>query len=168
MSAPGIVEVAQEDRADMMELAARIEAADGPSRELDAQIAEALGMCQHRNKTRSGYQDDTGFDCDDCGADSWGNRSKDGHNRRLNDPNPAYTASLDSAMTLVPEGWSVSVGDLRGYDPPMWRCHLRDHRPESLTAAGHSEIWKEGSTPASAALAICAAALRARAQGEER
>ncbi|MGH6746562.1 hypothetical protein [Novosphingobium sp.] len=74
-----------------------------------------------------------------------------------------YTESVDAAMTLVPEGWSIGVGDLRGYDPPVWRAHLRDHRPQSLTPEGHSHIWVEGNTPESMALAICTAALRALA-----
>jgi len=74
-----------------------------------------------------------------------------------------YTSSIDAAMTLVPEGWSIGVGDLRGYDPPIWRAHLRDHRPQSLSPEGHSTIWVEGNTPISMAKAICAAALRALA-----
>lgn len=73
-------------------------------------------------------------------------------------------AYIDAALMLVPEGWSRSIGDLWGYDPPLWRCHLRDHRPQSLTPEGHSHIWKEGNTVTSAALAITAASLRARAE----
>ena len=65
---------------------------------------------------------------------------------------PAYTASLDAAVTLVPDGWS-------------WFCE----GPASISAAAH--IWNP-SARASAeyrslaktpALALCAAALRARA-----
>lgn len=72
-------------------------------------------------------------------------------------------AYLDAALMLVPEGWSIGVGDLRGYTPPIWRAHLRDHRPGSLTEAGHSHIWREGNARTSIALALAAAALRARA-----
>lgn len=89
----------------MSDLIERLEGLTGPCRECDALIARSIGMCLHPNKTKSGAQSDTGFDCDDCGADSWGNKSKDGFNRRLSDGCPAYTASIDAAMTLVPEGW---------------------------------------------------------------
>jgi hypothetical protein len=75
---------------------------------------------------------------------------------------PIYTASLDAAMTLVPEGWSVGIGNLPGRN---WlvRAHLRDHRPESLTQDGHSHIWREGHH-STFALALTAAALRALAE----
>lgn len=117
----------------MTDLATRIEQAEGPSRELDREIAEALqdaieattGKCPPLNMR-------------------------------------PYTTSLDAAMTLVPEGWSVGMGDLRGYTPLRWRAHLRDHNPASLTAEGHSHIWKEGHSEHGLALALCAAALRAR------
>jgi hypothetical protein len=58
-------------------------------------------------------------------------------------------------MMLLPEGWSLGLGDLRGYDPVVWRAHIRDHNPESLTPAGHSHIWfdAEAPTPAEALLA---------------
>lgn len=129
---------------DLLDLAARIEAATEGSRELDAETADTT---------------DSVVPCACTGA-----CNPDSLNYLGGCPSVrAYTTSLDAALTLVPEGWSFSVGDLRGYDPPMWRCHLRDHRPQSLTAAGHSHIWKEGNTIAGPALAICAAALKARA-----
>jgi hypothetical protein len=78
--------------------------------------------------------------------------------------NPFYAmlradAFLDAAMSLVPDGWSIGLGDLRGYDPPLWRAHLRDHNNPDASR----RQWVEGNTSASAALALCAAALRARA-----
>jgi hypothetical protein len=72
---------------------------------------------------------------------------------------PDYTASLDAAIRLVPEGWSVGLGDLRGRDPVVWRAHLRDHNdPDEM-----KRQWVEGHavTPA---LALTAAALRALAK----
>ena len=54
-----------------------------------------------------------------------------------------YTASLDAAMTLVPEGCN-------------WCIDTREGPP----AANVGGMWVEGRTPA---LALCAASLRARA-----
>lgn len=91
----------------MRDLIARLEAATGPDRELDAEIADAVEFdptCLH---------------------------------------SPAYTASIDAAMTLVPPDtgiWGVAkLGD-------QYTAH-----------AGNPD--HEGATPA---LALCIAALRAR------
>ena len=137
----------------------KLERADGPDREMDAEIAKAVGMCLHPNKTRTGVQSDTGFDCDDCGADSWGNRSNDGFNRRLSDSCPAYTASIDAAMTLVPEGWEL---------------HSLMRQPYGKTAVwlGRGEALGElsewvGTEAKTRPLAVAAAALRVRSQGGE-
>lgn len=67
---------------------------------------------------------------------------------------PPYTSSLDAAMTLVPEGWEwMMEGEEteRHFPPSQWlyKAHLGD------------KITSEGSTPA---LALCAAALRARSE----
>lgn len=59
---------------------------------------------------------------------------------------PGYTASLDAAMTLVPEGWGYSI------------CPNSSLLTRSAFSAG---IMSRAKTPA---LALCAAALRARAQ----
>jgi len=60
---------------------------------------------------------------------------------------PAYTASLDAAMTLVPEGFDWIIGHTNG----------------GLTI--HAEVGdREQRFAATPALALCAAALRARVQ----
>lgn len=80
-----------------MTLIERIEGAEGPSRELDAEIARSLGRPW------------------DYAAD-WGPRGRD---------KPvayAYTGSLDAAMSLVPEGmrWCVDTcnGNPRSFVEP--------------------------------------------------
>ena len=84
----------------MRELLARVVAAKGPDRDLNVALAiEFTDWCRHEHTTRSGWQDDTGFTCDACGADSWGNKSASG--QRLHDGCPAYTGSIDAAMTLM-------------------------------------------------------------------
>lgn len=130
------------------ELAARIERAEGPDRALDAEIYyDVLGFCRHANKVRSGAQSDTGFDCVDCGADSWGNLGK--HGQKLHDARPAYTASMDAAMQLVPAGhnWAIDTGHKKGISAWCFDGHL----------------WNTDASVASTpALALPAAAIRAR------
>jgi hypothetical protein len=78
----------------------------------------------------------------------------------LNGSAPAYTASLDAAMTLVPEGyyWTLSLGCKAGRDSefgPYWAelYSMADYR-------SHIDVEEiPGTTPA---LALCAAALKAR------
>lgn len=72
-------------RDDLKALAERCEAADGPSRELDAEIAVALNLPW------------------DYAAD-WGPRGMD---KPVAQP---YTASLDAAMMLLPEGYMWGIG----------------------------------------------------------
>lgn len=63
---------------------------------------------------------------------------------------PMFTQSLDAAMSLVPEGWH-------------WQRQLRLHgRYHSEVGNGQTTYGKSARTPA---LALCAAALKARAGG---
>ncbi len=69
-------------------------------------------------------------------------------------PCPAYTTSLDDAVTLVPENWSWSVGtdfDMPGRAILTWGGVTSDDRPQRITITAE--------TPA---LALCIAALEAR------
>lgn len=130
---------------DKTDIAKVVEGLDGPDREVDAEIALAVSYANCRPRTTEEYPK-TPIE------------NQYGHGIFP----PAYTASIDAAMTLVPEGWSVGLGDLRGRDPVIWRAHLRDHNnPDPSTRQ-----WVEGNC-ATPALALCAAALRARSrQGE--
>lgn len=70
--------------------------------------------------------------------------------------NPSnFTASLDAALTLVPEGWSVSVS--------INERHTWGQATMGRSYPTNKTIATEHRTPA---LALCAAALRARAQME--
>jgi len=74
-------------------------------------------------------------------------------------PAPAYTASIDAAMTLVPEGWSFEVRSSGTGDPgqaSVWN---------PMRAPGHEEY--RVSNFATPALALCAAALKARNPSHE-
>ena len=71
---------------------------------------------------------------------------------------PSYTASLDAALTLVPEGMRPSVG--QNVHPGYWHAFVQsivDSTPHQLGGAV---------SDTSGALALCAAAIRFRAQME--
>ena len=87
-------------------------------------------------------------------------------------PLPRYTTSLDAALTLVPEGWQVHMIS----NQPRWTVVVRspDARYEEAefpSQGGTYEHWLVAGKDASgiqkpAALAVCIAALRARAAVE--
>jgi hypothetical protein len=72
---------------------------------------------------------------------------------------------VDAARLLVPVGWSFSLGEMMGLPLEYrWRCHLRDHREPYNPATG-AWVDRDCRTPA---LAVCAAAMAARAKESER
>ena len=111
------------NRATLEALARRCAYADGPDRELDAEIAEAI-------ERKSGVSLD-----------------------RVGEPLP-YTASIDTAVSLLPDGWYwlrpevdlIIIEKIIGNDGS--KCHISACAPKCAT---------------NPALGICAAALRARA-----
>lgn len=123
----------------LLELAERCEWAEGPDRELDALIAANLRVGTEHGWAFKNYP-------------QWIGRA-DGR-VHLDDGGPsfsapAYTASLDAAMTLVPT------------DHPKWAVTGRN---SATCGPKHGEggplEWTFAATPA---LALCAAALKARA-----
>ena len=114
---------------DLNNLAESCEKATGPDRELDVAIAKALGL---EHGKASGWANDENGDywvIDECAA--------------------PFTASLDAAMTLIPED---ECFELSSYD-----IYARVGSPGKFFGAG-------GATPA---LALVAAALKSRAGQEE-
>jgi hypothetical protein len=110
------------------ELADRIEAAEGPSRELDAEITRML------------YREAGCAVADDFAVEAvW-----------------EYTSSIDDALTLVPEGWTTD----RYHQGPSGQAHWWDL---VRIRDGEHRYTKASSKAATAALALCAAAVRARA-----
>lgn len=115
------------------ELIERLEAATGPDRELDAAIAEAVGHTVKYDKadlrdTTPWYQPVPDY--------SW-------------QPVPQFSASIDAALTLVPEGLNYEL-TTTGYKPGATVCG-------NILTGPH-----EGAYAATPALAICIAALRAK------
>lgn len=70
---------------------------------------------------------------------------------------PRYTASIDAAMTLVPTGWLMAGLWERNTNRPNWRWKAELWSPDADRDV--SGIARNSESPA---LAICAAALRAR------
>lgn len=116
---------------DIASLIARCEAAEGPDRELD------LAIELHLEGAGYAYP-----------ADNW---QKDVS---------AYTASLDAAMSLVPEGWSTA----NYHQGPSGGGHwwelgcIRDDLQQYLSAKGRA------ATPALALTAACLRAMQDQAK----
>lgn len=109
---------------------------EAPSIALEREIFEAVFPDQHAEARRKG-------------GERWGN------------PNdvkaPRYLRSLDAAMTLVPEGYRVWL-ELNVTFPYA--------KPHGAWVGGNSSYRENYTRAATPALALTAASLRARAQGE--
>lgn len=134
------------------ELAARVEAAEGPDRELDGEIAKGIGWVFNPDTGISGFW-----------RSMWLN--PEGH-ADYRGP-PRYTASLDAAMSLVPEGahWHCGRHSKTGKHPRTGTT-VDGGGDAYLTPKNACEpVYTMAATPA---LALVAACLRARATEEEK
>lgn len=121
-------------RAELLSLADRVEALEGPDREVDEMIARFTMPNKKWAPSISyghGVYYNANGSCSAC---------------------PAYTKSLDAAMILVPEGWRYIIGGGGGS-----RCAV-DLAPKDFDDGC---TLGEAATPA---LALTAAALRAHAE----
>lgn len=134
----------------------KLEREDGPDRGIDRAIAKVAVW--HRVEPR--------FTRSKHGAwispDDWVGEYSDGspitdslHGTTMHREVPAYTASIDAAMTLVPEGvnWTMGGGGKE--------CAI------VIISAGQGLTDAAHGFAATPALALCIAALRARSQGGE-
>jgi hypothetical protein len=119
----------------ILELAARVEALTGPDREVDADIMSLF--------THSVSSDDGDWWCG----------PHDASPIRV----PEFTASLDAAMTLVPEKWKLRQMQFAApcADCRKWQVQFYGGRE------GEDYFVSFAATPT---LALCAASLRARAE----
>lgn len=120
---------------ELLALAERVEALTGPDREVDAEIF----LLQW-----PGYHIQT--DCEPFPDEVQPGRIQEagGFGYRTA---PSYTAALDAAMSLVPEGWDVDIEVRQSF------AHVFMENDEALEA--------EANNAATPALALTAAALRA-------
>lgn len=125
---------------DLNELADRVEALSGPDRRVDCAIFATV------------YPDKFGDSAAMYARIDWTRNRADW--MWLRDLGmPAYTASIDAAITLVPDGWNWGV----------WRRH--DWAKQNAQVwHPQQESWTKHGDAATPALAIVAAALRARSQ----
>lgn len=132
----------------LRDLAERVEAASDPCRELDVRVNLAVS-------------DQIWSESDIADLLTWRDEPTGyGRYRPADEYVPEHTRSLDAAMTLVPEGWAFSLGEMMGLPlEQRWRCHLRDHN-EPYNPSTCRWLDRDCRTPA---LAVCAAALRAHA-----
>jgi hypothetical protein len=122
----------------LLALAERCEKAGAPDRELDGAIFEAVNGA-------SAYRETTPYTMNALPV------------RKLIPGIPDFTASIDAAMTLVPDGWTV---DLRIFAADKANCSIQrwvDHKQQFFM-----DWTGDKHTVRPPALAICAAALRAR------
>lgn len=137
------------DRATLLGLADRCEKASGPDRVLDAEIARSCGwvaLDKHQ-----WWSAEHVADCRQRKVSKW---------QYATQSLPTFTASIDAALSLVPEGWKWSCDftqrplfqDCGRAD--LYAPGIGDDRPADVT-----DIY--AATPA---LALTAAALRALAQ----
>jgi hypothetical protein len=128
----------------LLELAERCEAATGPDRELDAAVCAP----DYRRLLGAPF---VSLSPDARRVEFGTHHQGEDHIVYSREPLPV-TASLDAAMTLVPEGWCFELGDWEG----AWA---------RVFVNGNTErCFAEAATPA---LALCAAALRSRSQTTE-
>ena len=139
------------------ELAGRCEAASGADRDLDALIACAVGVTSKHPKwvqrwqgALTPYPGKPGYVAHVSGV--WWSSAK-------------VTASLDAAMSLVPEGWRIYTGDFSIEGRFRWM--LSGPRLTWITHEDGSkeggDDWYQSGVAATPALALTAASLRSRA-----
>lgn len=141
------------DRSALLALASRCEQLTEPDRELDAKIAVALFGGEIIWKTAN-------WTMDPYPVRRVQNLAYIGGYQ--NAAIPAYTASMDAAVTLLP------AEQPRNLRPGTWWWMLETW-PDECRASVHYEngdpaVLEESAKAATPALALCAAALRARAE----
>lgn len=154
---------------DLLKLAERCEKALGPDRQLDAEIARAIGF----GSVRYVSMEATDYNNTVHSWIAWKSDKEVGPWEYLK----AYTTSLDAALTLVPEGWAMRIED---WPRPEGQTDIASDGGPNAKAAlmectekriGRQVIWgwhtpggaSVEARAATPALALCAAALRSRA-----
>lgn len=133
------------ERDALIGLAERCEAATGPEWELDAEIAFKMGW---RKSQGHWWTQEQSLAARKAKCAIWATG--------MPSVLPAFTKSIDAAMTLVPEGWQLRQMAFSGPCADDRKWHLNIYGG----SVGRDILVGRGATPA---LALTAAALRARA-----
>jgi len=131
---------------DLSDLIARVEAATGPDRELDDAIADAIFTGRHRCCIK-GLSDESGG--------MWMFTYPDGSIGS----SLRFTGSTDAALTLVPDGYAVDMTIGRYWPNRARVLHVYQDGDRWFHRGSDPAICANAATPA---LALCAAALKAR------
>ncbi len=141
-------------------LIAALEAAEGPSRELDGEVALAVGW-QHKasqdGKGVSGEPIIRHTWTSPTGEDFWQKTTIFNRADKFPDELPAYTESIDAALSFTPEGWEWWVrhniaGDYTSQPGSWYMGQISEYMGK----------WRfEGISRATPAIALCIANLRA-------
>jgi hypothetical protein len=138
--------------AGLPKLAERCEQATGPSYALEVEIWDAIYPGEREDRWQEWLRVSPSSLTHILGP-----ADRDGYVK----PRRAFTASLDAAMTLVPENSHSGMGEI--VNVSLWDTNgvYPDHVRASAWVSGAPRTY--GATPA---LALCAASLRARASQE--
>jgi hypothetical protein len=139
----------------MNNLIKKIEQADGPNRMLDACIEVELRRWQ---AYEIGLNDEQRAHWRPVGTKG---EVEEGGTRYHS---PSYTFEIDKALLLVPHGWEWQVSN-RAPEPRRGRAYIHNKELHFVGMSGRTPNPKyrgDEVTAATPALALCAAALRAR------
>jgi hypothetical protein len=118
---------------------------------IDSLIGEAVGLRFRTRKTGGGVSKGREWLVDSHGGvETWARHA------------PAYSTSIDAAMSLVPEGWAVERWQIWPGQPStlgLYETRVAANG-ERYRGGGEAIVHASAATPA---LVLCAAALRARA-----
>ncbi len=174
MTDPEIRALVEHTKSDLLALADEVERIDGPSREIDLRIHNMLypnsDLTRITTEYRRGLDSDDGYSWDIVGESVCYQKYSDGrcwHNG--GEPLPRYTSSIGAALKLVPEGYAVTDFMIWPGEPASLTLYQTRRRnwpkePDNEAWVHASKTDKRWTARASIpALALCAAALRARA-----
>lgn len=145
------------------DLIAALEKAEGPSRELDAHIgALTCSLPECPAEWLANWKGPFAAFC--WGAHGWRVAAmQDNGDRAVHWEPPHFTASINAALTLVPEGWRWNVSN-RASSPHTGRAHVENRELHFIGMGGMTPNpklrWYE-CTAATTAIAVCIAALKA-------
>ena len=140
-----------DDKTDIAKVVERIEGLDGSDRQVDAEIGLATGA--FFTVPNKGWPDRLDY----CRINGDGSQTFPGNG--FDQLVPAYTASIDAAMTLVPEGWGWNISQPNARALASGLLKKRTPCSGEVQNGCEDRYAVAGATPA---LALCAAALRAR------
>lgn len=132
----------------MKDLIEKLEAADEPSRELDAEI---YAFSDDANNENWGKREAYEVKNNSRYLPRWRTKFVEGEARETDDELPYFSSSIDAAMTFIPEGWYLTK--LEKFAGDDVEAALTNRVFNGITVCGASKLDYQ--------FAICIAALSA-------